>query len=195
MAIQPFIESHAVTNAGFTVWLTGLSGSGKSTLVRSVCQELRTRSRRAEILDADCLRKTICSDLGFSRDDRIENLRRIAAVSRMLAANGMIVLVAAISPYRQTRFEIRQSLGRFIEVHLSAPLDVCERRDTKGLYKMARQGDIHGFTGIDDPYEEPLEPNLRCATHLESVKESTVTILSLIEDYFNEIVVPCLYGF
>jgi adenylyl-sulfate kinase len=166
-----------------TVWLTGLSGAGKSTLARIVCQKISSRESLVAVLDADVLRETLSRDLGFSPGDRVENVRRIAALAKRLADRGMIVLVAAISPYRRVREEIMADLGRYVEVHVAAPLYVCEERDPKGLYKRARAGELRPFTGIDDPYEEPVSPDLRCDTHLEPIEVSCERIITLINQF------------
>jgi adenylyl-sulfate kinase len=182
---MPVIRPDFSPHAGLTVWLTGLSGAGKSTLAEAVSRRLLSRGRVVTVLDADILRKTLNSDLGFSKEDRVENVRRIAVVAKMLASKGIIVLVAAISPYRRTRHEIRESLGCCLEVYVAAPLSVCEERDPKGLYRKARAGELHNFTGIDDPYEEPIDPDLRCYTHLESIEQSSENIILLIDCYFS----------
>lgn len=166
-----------------TVWLTGLSGSGKSTIAQAVCSELLAQDMRAQVLDADSLRMHINRDLGFSREDRDENVRRIGFIANLLTQHGVVVLVAAISPYRQTRNEVKQMIGSFIEVHVDAPLELCKVRDPKGLYKRVHQGEIRGFTGIDDPYEEPLLPDIRCDTSAETVQESTSKVLRVVLEF------------
>lgn len=166
---------------GLAVWFTGLSGSGKTTLCRAVQTELFALKLSVEVIDGDVIRKHLCKDLGFSREDRNENIRRIAFVASLLARNGTIVLVSAISPYRKGRDEARQTIGDYIEVHVSASLNVCETRDPKGLYKKARAGTIKCFTGIDDPYELPLNPEIVCDTEHESVRESTVKVSAYVQ--------------
>jgi adenylyl-sulfate kinase len=165
---------------GLAVWFTGLSGSGKTTLCQSVYLELLARRIRVEVLDGDEVRQHLCRDLGFSKAERDENIRRIAFVANLLCRNGVVTLVSAISPYRAIREEVRSRITQFMEVHVNAPLAVCELRDPKGLYKKARAGEIRGFTGIDDPYEEPVLPEVRCDTHLESVAASSQKVLSAI---------------
>ncbi len=165
---------------GLTVWFTGLSGAGKTTICNAVHTELLARGIRAEMLDGDAVRKHLNSDLGFSRKDRDENIRRIGFVAQLLTRNGVVVLVSAISPYRAVREEVRNTILNFLEVHVNAPLDVCEGRDPKGLYKKARAGEISGFTGIDDPYEAPLAPDLRCDTDRESIKASADKVVATI---------------
>jgi bifunctional enzyme CysN/CysC len=183
---QPCVSNAALSQAvmtqheGVTVWLTGLSGAGKSTIAEAVCMELLARGMRAQVLDADLLRKHINCDLGFSKEDRDENVRRIGFVADLLTQHGVIVLVAAISPYRAAREQVRQRIGNFIEVFVNAPLRVCEKRDPKGLYKKARRGEIHNFTGIDDPYEEPLAPDIWLNTHEQPSKASAEVVLEAI---------------
>lgn len=172
--------SHGKPQAGLTVWFTGLSGSGKTTICRYLQMELAARDIEVEVLDGDVVRTHLCKDLGFSEADRKENIRRIAQVAQMLTHHGKIVLVAAISPYRSSREQARSSIGNFIEVYVNAPLSVCEQRDPKGLYHKARAGMIHGFTGIDDPYEAPLSPDVECLTGIESPKESVTKVMEAV---------------
>ncbi|WP_457637196.1 adenylyl-sulfate kinase [Oceanithermus sp.] len=167
---------------GVTVWFTGLSGAGKTTLARAVYDELKARGYKVEILDGDVVRQYLTKGLGFSKEDRDENIRRIGFVAHLLTRNGVIVLVAAISPYRKTREEVRQKIGDFIEVYVNAPLEVCEQRDVKGLYKKARAGEIKNFTGISDPYEPPPNPEVECRTDLESKDESITKILYKLQE-------------
>lgn len=167
---------------GVTVWLTGLSGAGKSTITEALEQELRSRGCKLEVLDGDIVRTNLTKGLGFSKEDRDENIRRIGFVSHLLTRNGVIVLVSAISPYRDVRDAVRDRIGDFMEVYVSAPLDVCEARDVKGLYKRARAGEIKQFTGIDDPYEPPLNPEVNCETHNETLEESVNKVLAKLEE-------------
>ena len=162
---------------GMAIWLTGLSGAGKTTLGCALEERLRGEGRRVELLDGDTVRKHLCRGLGFSREDRDENIRRIAFVASLLARHGVVPIVAAISPYRTAREEARALIGDFIEVYVNAPLEVCEMRDPKGLYRKARAGLIPGFTGIDDPYEAPAAPEVECRTDVESVGESVEKIV------------------
>jgi len=175
---------------GLTVWFTGLSGSGKTTLSSSVRGVLVARGFRVELLDGDVLRKTLNRDLGFSKRDRDENVRRIGFVAHLLTRNGILVLVSAIAPYRDTREEVRCRIGNFMEVHVNAPLEVCEKRDPKGLYRRVRAGEIHGFTGIHDPYEEPLKPEVRCDTHQETVERSTEKVVEAATQFLNSSASP-----
>jgi adenylyl-sulfate kinase len=163
-----------------TVWFTGLSGSGKTTLSRSAYGVLVARGFRVELLDGDDLRKLLNRDFGFIRRDCDENVHRIGFVADLLARNGILVLVSAIAPYRDAREEVRRKIDNFMEVHVNAPLEVCEKRDPSGLYRRARAGEIQGFTGIHDPYEAPLKPELRCDTHEETVERSTDKVIAAI---------------
>jgi adenylylsulfate kinase len=166
---------------GVTLWFTGLSGAGKTTITRAVEQALRQQDYGVEILDGDIIRENLTKGLGFSREDRDENIRRIAFVASLLTRNDVIVLVSAISPYRVTREDARQKIGSFVEVYVNAPLSVCEERDVKGLYKKARTGEIANFTGVSDPYEAPENPEVECRTDLESLEESVSKILNYLE--------------
>ena len=170
--------AYASASQGLTVWVTGLSGAGKTTICQAVHTELLARGVRVEALDGDIVREHLSRELGFSKPERDENVRRIGFVARLLARNGVVVLVSAISPYRAVRDEMRADGGRFIEVFANAPLEVCEQRDPKGLYKKARAGEFRGFTGIDDPYEPPLSPEIECRTDLESTRESVDKVVA-----------------
>ena len=166
---------------GVTLWFTGLSGSGKTTIAREVALELRARGRRTEILDGDIVRKNLSKGLGFSKEDRDTNVRRIGFVANLLSRNGIVAITAAISPYRAVRDDVRMMTDHFIEIYVRAPLEVCEARDVKGLYAMARAGEIKGFTGIDDPYEEPVNPDIICDTDRESVEQSAEKVINALE--------------
>ena len=176
----PLSASPADTPRGLTVWMTGLSGAGKTTISQAVHTELLARGIHVEILDGDVVRKHLSRELGFSKSERDENIRRIGFVAQLLTRNGIVALVSAISPYRAVREEIRLNTENFLEVFVNAPLETCERRDTKGLYKKARAGEFRGFTGIDDPYEPPLAPEVECRTDQESVKESVDKVVARI---------------
>jgi adenylyl-sulfate kinase len=173
-------DSFHIAHRGITVWLTGLSGAGRSTIAHVVHAELIALGMRVQVLDADWLREHLSHDLGFSKKDRDENVRRIGFVADLLTQHDVIVLVAAISPYRATRNEIRVRIRNFIEVYVDAPLSVCEKRDPKGLYSKVRAGEIHNFTGIDDPYEQPLSPDLRLDTHEETLRESVDKVIKAV---------------
>ncbi|MGQ4646888.1 adenylyl-sulfate kinase [Lyngbya aestuarii] len=168
--------------SGVTVWFTGLSGAGKTTITRAVAEALQSQGSNLEILDGDVVRENLTKGLGFSKADRDENVRRIGFVSHLLTRNGVIVLVSAISPYREIREELKQKIGDFVEVYVNAPLAVCEDRDVKGLYKRARSGEIKSFTGIDDPYEPPLNPTVECRTDIEELSESVSKVLNKLEE-------------
>jgi adenylylsulfate kinase len=167
---------------GVTVWFTGLSGAGKTTITRAVEEKLRAHGYKIEILDGDIIRENLTKGLGFSKEDRDENIRRIGFVSQLLTRNGVIVLVSAISPYRAIREEVRQKIGDFVEVFVNAPLNVCEERDVKGLYKKARTGEIKNFTGVSDPYEPPTNPEVECRTDLETLEESVGKVFTTLEE-------------
>lgn len=178
-------QRHRATGGpGATIWLTGLSGSGKSTIAASVEEALIAEGRAAYRLDGDNIRHGLNADLGFSAEDRAENVRRIGEVARLFADAGVVVLVPVISPYRSDRDTVRQRHVEaglpFIEVFVDTPLEVCEARDPKGLYAKARAGEITGFTGVDDPYEPPLDPELLIDTTVTSPDEATSLILSLL---------------
>ena len=167
---------------GFTLWLTGLPGAGKSTLARRVGDELDARGRQVELLDGDEVRATLSKDLGFSRTDREANVERIAYVARLLSRNGIAVVVAAIAPYRELRHRIRSAQQQpFCEVYLECPLEELMRRDTKGLYAKAVRGDLLNFTGVSDPYEPPLAPDVHIRSDLESVEESTIKVIAWLD--------------
>ena len=174
-------KTHFAGHQGLTVWLTGLSSAGKSTLTSAIHERLWARGYRVEIIDGDEVRRYLSRGLGFSKEDRDENIRRIGFLAELLTRNGVIALVSAISPYRSIREEIRQRIPRFMEVFVNAPLNVCEGRDVKGLYRKARAGEIPSFTGIDDPYEPPMSPEVECRTDLETVPESADKIIEAIE--------------
>ncbi|MBO9999963.1 MAG: adenylyl-sulfate kinase [Cyanobacteria bacterium SID2] len=166
---------------GVTVWFTGLSGAGKTTISKAVAERLRSWDCKIEVLDGDIVRQNLTKGLGFSKEDRDENIRRIGFVAHLLTRNGVIVLVSAISPYRAIREEVKARIGDFAEVFVNAPLSVCEDRDVKGLYKKARSGEIPNFTGVSDPYEPPLSPTVECRTDLESEEESVNKVLDTLK--------------
>jgi adenylylsulfate kinase len=165
---------------GLTIWLTGLPSAGKSTLGRNIVKQLQDEGESVELLDGDLVRAKIGRGLGFSREDREDNLRRISFVADLLTRNGINVVVAAISPYRALRSEFREQLSPFLEVFVNAPVTVCEKRDVKGLYKRFRNHEITGLTGVDDVYEPPVSPEVECRTDLETVEESVAKILAAV---------------
>jgi adenylyl-sulfate kinase len=168
---------------GFTLWFTGLSGAGKTTISTIVEDQLRERGSRVEVLDGDVVRENLSKGLGFSKEDRDTNIRRIAFVADLLSRNGVPVITAAISPYRELRDEARDLMGdRFIEVFVKASVEVCAERDVKGLYEKAFKGEIKEFTGVSDPYEPPLNPELTLDTEHQTPEESAAQILSLLEE-------------
>ncbi len=166
------------------VWLTGLSASGKSTIANALCQKLHTMNVKSYVLDGDNIRHGLCNDLGFTHEDRKENIRRIGEVGKLFVDAGLVVLTAFISPYREDRNMVRRLMeqGRFIEVHVKCPLNECEARDPKGIYKKARAGAIKEFTGISAPYEEPTCPEVVLETHSMAVDGCVETLLK----YFAE---------
>lgn len=168
---------------GCTVWFTGLSGAGKSTLANLIENELRSRGLRVEVLDGDVIRTHLSKGLGFSKADRDTNIRRIGWVCEVLTRNGVVAIAAAISPYREIRDEVRGKIGRFVEVYVTAPIGVLAERDVKGLYKKALAGEIKNFTGVDDPYEPPLNPEVICHTDgSETPEESAAKVLRKLEE-------------
>ncbi|MEV6161441.1 adenylyl-sulfate kinase [Streptomyces sp. NPDC052052] len=173
-----------VCRCGATVWLTGLPSSGKTTVARAVERGLREAGRRVEVLDGDEFRESFSSGLGFSREDRHTNVRRIGMVAEVLARNGVIALVPVIAPYADSREAVRErharSGTRYLEVHVATPVEVCSARDVKGLYAKQAAGEISGLTGVDDPYEAPESPDLRIESHRQTVNESAAAVLELL---------------
>lgn len=172
----------AENDKGFCLWFTGLSGSGKTTITNLLVRELRSRGSKLEVLDGDIVRQNLSKGLGFSKEDRDTNIRRVAFVADLLSRNGVPVITAAISPYKSIRDEARTKMdGRFIEVYTKAPLEVCEERDVKGLYAKARSGEIKEFTGVSDPYEAPENPELLIETDKQEPEESARQIVDYLE--------------
>ena len=170
-----------VAQTGCCVWFTGLSGAGKSTIAEIVIEELRIRGRRVELLDGDEIREHLSKGLTFSKEDRDTNIRRIGFVASLLARNGVIAVTAAISPYRSVRDEVRGWIDNFVEVHVATSIEDCEARDVKGLYAKARAGDIPEFTGVSDPYEPPLHPEIRIETAGKTPEDNAKEILAWLE--------------
>jgi adenylylsulfate kinase len=166
---------------GFTLWLTGMSGAGKSTISDQLMSRFREASAKVELLDGDVVRTNLSQGLGFSREDRDTNIRRIGFVADLLSRNGVIVVVAAISPYRATRDEVRARVGNFLEVFVDCPVEVLAQRDVKGLYKKALAGEVANFTGISDPYEAPLSPDVTVRSDRETLDESVGKVWNELE--------------
>ena len=167
---------------GFTVWFTGLPCSGKTTIADGLAEVLRNKGLRVERLDGDIVRKELTSDLGFSKEDRDENIKRVTFVSKLLTRNGVAVLASFVSPYRRRRDISREEIGDFIEVYVRCPIEVCMERDIKGMYKKALSGEISNFTGVDDVYEEPLNPEIIVDTDKDSVSDSVQKIMDKIRE-------------
>jgi adenylylsulfate kinase len=168
---------------GCTVWFTGLSGAGKSTVSNLIESELRTRGLRVEVLDGDVVRTNLSKGLGFSKADRDTNIRRIGWVCEVLTRNGVVSIAAAISPYRDIRDEVRGKIGRFVEVYMECSIPVLADRDVKGLYKKALAGEIKNFTGVDDPYEAPVNPEVVCHTDgRETPEQSAARVIGKLEE-------------
>lgn len=169
-------------STGFTIWFTGMSGSGKSTVTGILERELRGRGCKVEVLDGDVVRTNLTQGLGFSREDRDTNIRRIGWVCGLLSRNDVIAIAAVISPYRATRDEVRARIGRFVEVYMDAPLEVLAERDVKGLYRKARAGEVANFTGLHDVYEPPVHPEVTCYSDgRETSEQSASKVLAKLE--------------
>ena len=170
-----------MADKGFTVWFTGLSGAGKSTLAEALAPVLKERGRNVEILDGDIVRTNLSKGLGFSKEDRDTNILRIGFVAHLLSRNGVAVITAAISPYRDIRDQNRELIGEFVEVYARCSIEELTRRDVKGLYEKALRGEIQNFTGISDPYEEPHSPEVTVDTEQETMDESLAKIVAYLE--------------
>lgn len=166
---------------GFTLWFTGMSGAGKSTVSKMIEDRLRAAGAKVEVLDGDVVRTHLSKGLGFSKEDRDTNIRRIGFVAELLSRNGVIVIVAAISPYRAVRDEVRSKIGNFVEVHVDCPIEVLAERDVKGLYKKALAGEIANFTGVSDPYEPPTAPEVTVDSSRETPEQSAGKIWDTLE--------------
>lgn len=176
----------AAATGGLTVWFTGLPSAGKTTLAEALSTRLRVAGRRVEMLDGDLLRTYLTADLGFSAEDRTRNVLRVGYVAHLLSRNGVIAVCSLISPYRQDRDRVRAlHEGRFLEVYLSTPLDVCAKRDVKGLYARQRRGEMEGLTGVDDPYEPPIAPELVVPTHAQSLDESVDMVWAALSSHLR----------
>jgi adenylyl-sulfate kinase len=173
--------SSAGSAGGFTLWFTGLPCAGKTTLSAEVGLELKRRGCRVEVLDADALRATVCRGLGFDRKDRDENVARIGWICSMLSRHGVVSIAAVVSPYADAREQLRRTIPGFVEIYVKTPLSVCIERDVKGMYAKAMAGKLSHFTGIDDPYEEPLHPEIVIETEKSSVSECVESIIEWLE--------------
>jgi len=167
---------------GFTLWFTGLACSGKTVLANAVAEDLKKRGIKVERLDGDIVREGLTSDLGFTQEDRNENIKRVTFVAKLLTRNGVAVLASFISPYNKIRVYSRKEIGNYILVYVKCPLEVCEERDVKGMYAKARAGEIKNFTGIDHPFEEPNHPDIIVETNKQTVEESKQIILDALEN-------------
>ncbi len=166
---------------GVTIWFTGLSGAGKSTIARILEKRLKKMGRKVEVLDGDVIRTNLSKGLGFSKEDRDTNIKRIGFVCQLLTRNDVVAIAAAISPYREVRDYNRGLIGNFIEVYTKCALEECAKRDVKGLYQKAMAGEIKGFTGVDDPYEEPLNAEVVCETDKETPEQSAEKVFQKLE--------------
>ena len=179
--LDPEVHSNGF-HKGFTIWFTGLSGAGKSTLSEILVERLKTAGARVELLDGDVVRTNLSKGLGFSKEDRDTNIRRIGFVCDLLSRNGVIAIAAAISPYKEIRDEIRGSVKNFVEVYVECPISVLAERDVKGLYKKALAGEIPHFTGVSDPYEAPEHAEVVCYTDRETPQQSAEKILAKLKE-------------
>jgi adenylyl-sulfate kinase len=179
--LKPAPQGNATVHKGFTLWFTGMSGAGKTTISRLLEERLRARGARVEVLDGDVVRTHLSKGLGFSREDRDENIRRIGFVCELLSRNGVIAIAAAISPYRAVRDELRGRIANFVEVYVECPIETLANRDVKGLYKKALAGEIPQFTGVTDPYEPPLTPDVTVNSDQETPEESVARIWATLE--------------
>ena len=167
---------------GVTIWFTGLPSSGKSTIARILERRFRQQGLKCELLDGDVVRTNLSKGLGFSREDRDANIKRIGFVCHLLTRNDVIAIAAAISPFREARDYNRKLIGNFVEVYVKCPVEECEKRDVKGLFKKARAGEVKGFTGVDDPYEEPLHPEIICETDKQTAEQSADKVIQKLTD-------------
>ncbi len=171
-----------MSDRGFIVWFTGLPGAGKTTIATGLEQVLRGRGLKVEVLDGDVVRTHLSKGLGFGKEDRDTNIRRIGFVCKLLARNGVVAIASAISPYRKVRDEVRAEHGDFVEVYVKCPLEVLQQRDVKGLYAKALRGEISNFTGVSDPYEEPPNPEVVLETDRETEEESLTKLVAKLEE-------------
>ena len=167
---------------GFTAWFTGLPCSGKSTIADATAEELRKMGLKVERLDADIIRKHLWRELGYSKEDRDENIRRAAYLAQLLTRNGIAVLTSFISPYQETRDYARKQIGNFVEIYVKCPVEVCIQRDRRGMYRKALAGEIQNFTGVSDPYEEPLNPEVIIESDQELVEQSVAKVIAKLKE-------------
>ena len=167
---------------GFTAWFTGLPCSGKSTIADAAAEELRQMGLRVERLDADIIRQHLWRELGYSKEDRDENIRRATYLAHLLTRNGIAVLTSFISPYQELRDYARKQIGNFVEIYVKCPVEVCIQRDRRGMYRKALAGEIQNFTGVSDPYEEPLNPEVTIESDREPVKESVARVIAKLKE-------------
>lgn len=172
---------------GFTAWFTGLPCCGKTTIADKVAEILKEKGYNVERLDGDIVREDLTNDLGFSKEDRNENIKRVTFVAKLLTRNSVFVLATFVSPYKKRRQQSRKEIGKFIEIYVKCPVEVCKKRDVKGMYKKAMNGEIKDFTGVDDSYEEPDDPELILDSDAESVDESVEKVLKKLDElgYLN----------
>lgn len=172
---------NSVLLRGVTIWFTGLPSSGKSTIARLLERQFRKWNIKTELLDGDVIRTNLSKGLGFTKEDRDINIKRVGFVCQLLTRNDVAAIVSVVSPYRETRDGVRRMIGNFVEVFVKTSVQECEKRDVKGLYKKARAGEITGFTGVDDPYEEPQNPDVLCETEKEKPEESLSKVIQALE--------------
>lgn len=182
MATSSSVSNRYALPRGVTIWFTGLPSSGKSTIARVLEKKFHQWGLRCELLDGDVVRTNLSKGLGFSKEDRDTNIKRIGFVAHLLTRNGVIAITAAISPYQEIRDYNRRLIGNFVEVYARCPLEECEKRDVKGLFKKARAGEVKGFTGVDDPYEEPAQPEVICDTDKQTPEESAEKVIKKLEE-------------
>ena len=171
-----------INPGGFTIWLTGLSGCGKSTIADALAEKLQFNGHRPQRLDGDVIRQHLCKELGFSKEDRDENIRRATFLAKLLTDSGVITITTFISPYRELREYARKTIGRFMEVYVKCPIEVCMQRDPKGLYQKAIAGEIKNFTGVSDPYEAPTQPDVLLESDKETVEECVAKIIGKLDE-------------
>lgn len=176
-----FNRAEAALQRGVTLWFTGLPSSGKSTIARLVERQFKKWKLKTELLDGDVVRTHLTKGLGFSKEDRDANVKRIGFVCQLLTRNDVAAIASAVSPYRDARDQVRRMVGNFVEIFVKTSVDECQKRDVKGLYQKARAGELKGMTGVDDPYEEPLNPEIICETENETPEQSAAKVINRLE--------------